>query len=330
MNTVLYSTLQQILRPLIKLLLSKGLSFAEFSQLAKQIYVEQAEQLLQQNKEKITTSRIAIRTGLTRKDVAKLREAHPTDEHKKTEKKTSTTDAATLSTQSQQLSNKVNRGIRVINGWCGDSAFLDGDGKPADLSLQEPPSFMALVQKYSGDMPYRALLKELLEGGLVIMVENKVHLQQTAYIPNADEQALLKIIGTDTRLLLETMLHNVQAQQQQTPRFFQRKVCYDHLSAETLTLFKQMLHEDGMSLLIKFNDWLRERDGDYQLPAQKVAQRPIQKEAQTSPNTAVSSNQRMPQTTQTNHHVSNDQPSKIEKRYKAGVGIYYFERLMPD
>lgn len=218
-------------------MLSKGLSFAEFSQLAKQVYVEQAQALLREEGEKITTSRIAIRTGLTRKEVAKLR--------------------AITETNDTDITTRVNRGIRVTNGWSHDQQFLDADGNPAKLSLQGDSGFAALVQKYSGDMPYRALLKELIDSGLVALKDDYVQLQQRAYIPSDDEQAMLKLVGTDTALLLDTMAHNI-APNQSSP-WFQRKVCYDHLSAETLVVFKQMLEEDGMGLLIKLNEWLRER-----------------------------------------------------------------------
>jgi len=238
---MLYSALQQILKPLVKLMLSKGLSFAEFSQLAKQVYVEQAQALLLEENEKITTSRIAIRTGLTRKEVAKLRDAAENND--------------------VDITTRVNRGIRVINGWTNDQEFLDPDGNPADLNLQGENGFTALVQKYSGDMPYRALLKELVDGGLITLQDDYVQLQQRAYIPSDDEQAMLRLVGTDTELLLGTMAHNLSPQQ--SSPLFHRKVCYDHLSAETLVMFKQMVEEDGMGLLVKFNEWLRERS---QLP----------------------------------------------------------------
>lgn len=234
---MLYSALQQILRPLIKLMLSRGLSFAEFSQVAKQIYVEQAETLLLQEQEKITTSRIAIRTGLTRKEVAKLRD--------------------NVANNDMDVSIRVNRGIRVINGWSHDEIFLDQEGKPAILNMQGENGFAALVQKYSGDMPYRALLKELIDSGLVSQTGEQVALQQLAYIPNNDEKAMIKLVGTDTAFLLSTMAHNLTPNQ--TSPFFQRKVCYDHLSAETLDTFKSMVEKDGMALLLKFNQWLSEK-----------------------------------------------------------------------
>jgi hypothetical protein len=53
-----------------------------------------------------------------------------------------------------------------MNAWFTDPEFLDDAGAPRVLPEFGELSFDALVRKHSGDMPRRALLEELLAGGM--------------------------------------------------------------------------------------------------------------------------------------------------------------------
>lgn len=241
MKDILYRTTRRILKPLVRILHRKGIAFGEFSQIARQVYVVAAEELLVEEGERPTTSRIAIATGLTRKDVAQLRQL-PDDE----------TPTASY-----------NRGVRVMTGWLHDREFLDADGRPAVLPIQgDSGSFAALVGRYSGDMPYRAMLNEMERVGAIQQdAAGNVQLMGAGYIPHADESEKLHIMGMDVAALVATIDHNL-ATQDRSQAFFQRKVSYDNLPLEALPVFKQMVNGDGMELLIKFNEWLSSRDRD--------------------------------------------------------------------
>lgn len=242
MKSTVHQIVLHILRPLIRILHRKGLAFGEFSLLARKVYVEIAEEALRQADEKPTSSRIAISTGLTRKEVAQLRQH-----------------------DAEQLVNvaRYNRSVRVIGGWLNDPDFNTAAGKPAILNLQgQMPSFEALVSRYSGDMPSRAMLRELLQSGVVTQAtEDTVSLATDAYIPQGSETEKLSILATDVALLMNTINHNLLCEANE--RQFQRKVSYDNLPEEALPQFKQMVNEDAMALLIKFNAWLGQQDRDH-------------------------------------------------------------------
>lgn len=241
MNSTLHSAIFYILRPLVRILHSKGISFAEFSQIARQVYVETAEFSLLAAGEKATTSRIAITTGLTRKDVAALR-------------KNKTGNA--LSTV------RYNRGVRVISGWMSDADFQDEAGNPALLPLQgEARSFERLVSRYSGDMPYQTMLKELEQSQLVEATTGGLSLLGDAYIPQKDEAEKLSIMGRDVGLLIGTIDHNLQPGAGVTP-YFQRKVSYNNLPLEAIEPFKALVNRKSMALLVQLNDWLAQHDRD--------------------------------------------------------------------
>lgn len=107
MKSTVHQIVLHILRPLIRILHRKGLAFGEFSLLARKVYVEIAEEALRQADEKPTSSRIAISTGLTRKEVAQLRQH-----------------------DAEQLVNvaRYNRSVRVIGGWLNDPDFNTAAG----------------------------------------------------------------------------------------------------------------------------------------------------------------------------------------------------------
>jgi hypothetical protein len=241
MEKMLLQATRRILKPLVRILYRKGVAFGEFSQLARQIYVEVTAEMLASEGERPTTSRIAIATGLTRKDVAHLR--HMPDDGLPT--------------------NSYNRGARVITGWLHDKEFHDVAGKPALLPLQgESGSFASLVSRYSGDMPYRAMLHEMERLGAVhVDTSGQVQLMGGGYIPHANETEKFSILGTDVAALIATIEHNLITQDRQQLRF-QRKVSYDNLPEEALPAFKAMVDKDGLDLLIKFNGWLATHDRD--------------------------------------------------------------------
>ncbi|MEZ5535718.1 MAG: DUF6502 family protein [Thiolinea sp.] len=244
MNEILHQVILHILRPLVRILHRKGIAFGEFSQLARKVYVEVAEHELELAGEKATTSRIAITTGLTRKDVARLRQ----------------NDAEEV-----VMAARYNRGVKVISGWINDVQFQNQDGSPASLVLQNPQkgaaSFEQLVSRYSGDIPYRAMLKELQQGQVVGLDEQgHVILLADAYIPHNDEQEQLSILGQDVSLLISTIEHNLQSGPDDL--YFQRKVRYDNLPVEALKEFKKIAGRKSMDLLLELNDWLAEHDRD--------------------------------------------------------------------
>jgi hypothetical protein len=241
MNSTLYQAIYKLMLSLVKLLLRKGVAFSEFVQVLKQAYVEVAERQLLTSEGKATTSRIAIVTGLTRKDVAQLRKLPLTPE---------------------TISSKYNRATRVISGWLEDSEFCTLDGYPEVLLINgKEKSFEALVNRYSGDMTTKAMLDELERVGVIKRIEKKhVSLQRRAYIPAGDEDEAITILGTDVALLISTIDHNMTHDNEAL--HFQRKVCYDNLPEDCLEEFQSMVNQDGQHLLEKLNQWLAQHDRD--------------------------------------------------------------------
>ena len=94
--------LRMMLKPLVKLLISQGVSHGDFSEAAKDVYVEVAIRHFDMSS-KVNQSRIAILTGLTRKEVKNV------------------IDRAI---RSEPSTKNFSRPSRVLAGWHSDPQFL--------------------------------------------------------------------------------------------------------------------------------------------------------------------------------------------------------------
>src|SRR5659263_422661 len=133
------AAVKSLLRPLVRLLLRNGIRYRTFSDIAKRVYVEVATEEFCIPGRKQSKSRVSILTGLSRKEVLRVRRLPALDD--------------------QGAGARYNRAARVVAGWVRDPRFDDGSGNPAELPFEEgSSSFRELVKTYSGDAPPRAVL----------------------------------------------------------------------------------------------------------------------------------------------------------------------------
>jgi hypothetical protein len=232
----------RILSPLIRILLRNGVPLGAFADLAKWAYVDVAFREFGIKGRKQTTSRVSVLTGLSRKEVSRLRSME------------ALSDAVNV--------DRYNRAARVIGGWITDRRFTDKTGRPLALPFERGEvSFSDLVRHYSGDVPSRAILDELVRVGLVEVESNdSIRLLSRAYVPRGDEPQMISILGTDVSHLIKTIDHNIAAQTDAP--FFQRKVSYDNVPLEHLPELRQMTAEQGQQLLEKLNESFSRHDRD--------------------------------------------------------------------
>lgn len=232
----------RLLRPLVRILLRNGMSYGTFADLAKWIYVDVAMQEFRIEGRKQSTSRVAVLTGLSRKEVKRMQEIpRPDDSHQ---------------------DEKYNRAARIIAAWRREPEFQNANGDPSALSISGPWStFSDIVRRFSGDVPVRAILDELLRIGAVKQLENgKIALLKKAYIPESNEAEKIHILGTDVGHLVSTIGHNLNPDRP-APRF-QRKVSYDNLPDEALPTFRTLSTKRAQKLLEHLDEWLASNDRD--------------------------------------------------------------------
>ena len=241
-KNAIYAAILRILRPLIRLLLRHGVPFGAFADLAKRVYVEVALEEFGIPGRKQSHSRASVLTGLSRKEVLRITRLERPDD--------------------TETGSRYHRAARVISGWVRDERFNDGTGDPAPLPVEgEGATLSGLVREYSGDVPHRAILDELLRVGAVERTaDDKVRLLARAYIPVAGDEEKLEILGTDTACLIETIDHNLKAEPGKA--FFQRKTMYDNLPDEAVEELRRDLAMRAGKFLEQADRRMAERDRD--------------------------------------------------------------------
>lgn len=246
MQSIVIKTLTKaivlILKPLVRILLRHNVSFGTFRDIAKWVYVQIAANEFQIDGRKQSVSRISIITGLSRKEVKRVMEMPAPGE--------------------SLYSENYNRAVRVTSAWRREKPFADPKGNPRTLPVTgSDKSFAELVRKFSGDLPFRAVLDELINAGVVEKTKDgRVRLLNRSYLPVEDPNVKLHILGTDVAYLISTIGHNLE---KGVPgRWFQRKVSYDNLPEKVLPLFHQMASKSAQNLLEELDCWLAENDRD--------------------------------------------------------------------
>lgn len=229
---------RRILRPLVRIMLRNGIASDAFTELVRTVYVEVADQEFSLPGKKQTVSRISVITGLNRKEVARLRGSDPLDSSDERWR---------------------NRAAAVLGAWERDPTFTDHKADPMDLPFADDGHiFSALVKKHSGDMQPRAVADELLRLGAIEAVDGKLRMRRHGYEPGSDPEALLDMLGTDVGEFIETVDHNVQAEEDDT--LLQAKVRYDRVPAEHAEEFLALSRRLSRNLINELNHWLGARD----------------------------------------------------------------------
>ncbi len=238
----LCSSIRALLPALIRVCLHNGLSAKAFSELTREVYAEVAKDEFGIDGKSATISRVAILTGLTRKEVQRLLNRGEA--------------------KSTRANDQYNRAASVIGGWLKDRKFAGPTGHPRALFFEgRGGSFAELVQRYSGDMPPRAMLDELLRVGAIKRLrDGRIGLLTRAYVPRKGPIQKLAILGGDTADLIATIAHNLYCLDR--PPRYQRKVMYDNVPLEAAEEFRVIASARGQELLEALDRWLAHRDRD--------------------------------------------------------------------
>jgi hypothetical protein len=131
-----------VLRPLAKALLRVGVGYREFSEIAKIAFVKTATEEYGLRGRPTNISRVAVMTGLTRKEVKRVRDNTKASE--------------------QIVVMKTTPVSQILHRWYTDAEFLTEKGVPNALAFDgDGITFTLLVKKYGGDVPAGAMRTEL-------------------------------------------------------------------------------------------------------------------------------------------------------------------------
>ena len=230
-----------ILKPIIRILIRNDISHAEFSSLAKQAYIDVAHKYFSIPNKKMTNSRVAVLTGINRKEVLRL--------------------SRIKEEQGDTLEGTPNRAKRVVNGWLNDPDFLDEDNNPLVLNIKGTVnSFAELASRYSGDITIGAIMDELERIGVVKRLNNdQIQLIENAYIPQTGELEKIDILSTCVTDLLSSAVYNLDADVEHGEGRFQRQLVYKNVPNDIADEFQKLSSQKAQALLEELNHWLAEK-----------------------------------------------------------------------
>ena len=235
--------LLKILRPLVHLMLRNGVSFADFVALGRHLYVDVASKEPEfQLKGKQTATRIAVVTGLNRKEVKRVLDSE---------------DGGFESDRAY-----VNRAVRVLGGWTTDTRFLDSDSQPKTLLFdreQTDSEFEQLVKAHAGDLSAKSILDELIRVKAVTVSEQgEVSLVNKSYIPSGNDEELLRIGSQSISDLIGTVSHNIH----DSATRLQVSIDYDNIPGEGVTIYRSFLKQQADPFRQQQKDLLASLDRD--------------------------------------------------------------------
>lgn len=238
-KSVLAFACQTMLRPIVKILLRCGMTFQDFNAQAKAVFVEVGGSEYGLRGRPANASRIAIMTGLTRREIKRLRDIPPQ----------SAPDGA----------QRVDRASRVLAGWHDDPQFVDKSGAPATLSENGPGrSFADLFSRYGGDVPMTAMLKELVRSGAVeITKKNRLRARHRYYMPVRTDPVIIERAATLFEDIGSTVYYNLNRSAEQPSRF-EGRATNKSIPTSVVPAFREYLEEVAEELLDQADRWLGE------------------------------------------------------------------------
>ena len=179
-----------VLKPVARILLRYGIGFREFSEIAKTAFVDVASTDFGLRGRPTNISRVAVMTGLTRKEVRRIRDK--------------------ISDGKDTVIVKPTPMWDILHYWHADRDFLDSKGRPADLSFTgKNKSFSDLVKRYGGDIPPGAMRTELKRVGAIKEdKDGNLSVLKRTFRPKGDHESLVSLLVHGVYPLLATTCHN--------------------------------------------------------------------------------------------------------------------------
>lgn len=230
-QSLLLATFRKLIKPMVRLFLSKGVTYPLLLEEIKRSFVEVADEEFRIAGKAQTDSRLTLLTGVHRRDVHRIR-----------------TEATLDSTA------KPNFSAQIITQWLANPRYQDSQGQPKPLprsqKTDDTESFESLVASISKDIRARPVLDEWLRTEMVsIDDEDRVQLNTEAFVPSSDLNDLMFFLGMNIHDHLAAAVNNTLNNE----KMFERCVYYDQLTLAQVEKLHALMKEQGMPLLKTLN-----------------------------------------------------------------------------
>lgn len=233
-SSALVAAFRRLLRPLVRIMLTQGITYPFICDLLKGVFVEVTDKEFQLGGRHQTDSRISLLSGVHRKDVKRLRNSTYDDD---------------------SVPSAISLGATLVARWVGTPEYLDVQGKPKPLARLASDggtcSFESLITSVSKDIRSRVVLDEWLRLGIVrIDEQDRVCLNTDAFVPKKGFDEKAYYFGANIHDHLAACAHNLMGIE---PPLLERIVYYDQLNAASVQELASLSKELGNQALQKIN-----------------------------------------------------------------------------
>lgn len=213
--------LLSVLKTLAQSLLKNGIGYREFNEIAKSAFVDVATSDYGLRGRPTNISRVAVMTGLTRKEVRRIRD------------KIESGDTAVVARSTPLAA--------VLHTWFSNVEYIGDDGKPLPLRFDGPsPNFTDLVKKAGGDIPPGAMRTELRRIDAIEEVSDGRLVAKKRYATSRGaDQTLITGLTRGLYPLGLTISHNVDASNSEES-WIQRTVSSNSVRADDVVRLRRI------------------------------------------------------------------------------------------
>lgn len=199
--------------PVARFLLRSGVSYREFADVCRAAFVQVARDEFGIRGRPTNSSRIAAMTGISRKEIARIRE--------------------TLRSSATDTRTKLSPLSDVLQLWHSSRKYTNAEGAPLPLPFEGGDvSFSELVKECVGDLPAGAIRVELIRYGAVSCDEaGLIRALRREVVPDSFDMKLISAVSFSLTRLAETVAFNSDSTRK-GPGRIERLVQSDDISQE--------------------------------------------------------------------------------------------------
>lgn len=216
-----------LMLPIARFLLTTGMSFGQFVDIAKRAYVTAA--LDSSNADKSISS-IAAKTGIARKEIARIKDE--------------------TSPAVAEIARELSLPAAILTRWHQDPEFVLKDGRPKSISLREFETLTGLVDEA---IDADEMLKELLKSNSIERTAEGSFVPIKRYfIPRREDPRRILRFGIRIADLANTLESNASSNEP----VIEASAYNPSIALEHLPILRQIARVQASSLLQSLDDWL--------------------------------------------------------------------------
>jgi Family of unknown function (DUF6502) len=234
-----------LIRPLMRVAFEYGITAGEIAGVVRRTYIQSLEARLQQQRRPTTDARLAIVAGLSKSEVAALREA-----------------LRAGAPHSMRAGVGLDQITNLLTVWHTHSNFSGAYGLAMDLDLVPIPesprrAFNDLVDIACPEVDREALLDELIAAGSVEVIDSStVRCLSRTYMPRGADVTRIERMGRFLGVVTGNFVHNLLRTDTE-PSYFERTVVSDEsLSDRGRDQLLAAVSERGQELVVELDTFL--------------------------------------------------------------------------